>query len=181
MGEFWINWVRWRHWLNKYGGESLQLTLLRHAKSSWQGDKKDHERPLNARGRQDAPIMAQRLKDRNCVPDKLYFSSAKRTCQTAAIFAEILGMKAADSLVSVDSLYLATVESLLATIAEAGSHHNVTHLMVVGHNPGLEDLAIALDPDSPEQLPTCAICHYQMNESMEAKLVFVDYPKLVAT
>jgi len=125
--------------------------------------------------------MAQRLKDRNCIPDILYFSSARRTRQTAAIFAEILGMKTAESMVSVDSLYLATVESLLVTIAEANSHHNGAHLMVVGHNPGLEDLAIALDPNSPERLPTCAVCHYQIDEWMEARLVFVDYPKLVAT
>ncbi len=121
--------------------------------------------------------MAQRLKDRNYVPDKLYFSSAKRTHETATIFADILGMETSNSLVSVDSLYLASVESLFATIAEA-IQHNVAHLMVVGHNPGLEDLAISLDPASPEHLPTCAICHYQLTKPMDARLVFVDYPKL---
>ena len=135
------------------------LTLLRHAKSSWtNAHLSDHERPLNDRGKRDAPEMAGRLLDRSCIPDMIYSSSATRALQTAAIVAETLHIK--DTHIQVfDKLYLATAESIMAVIAQA-EKSTIEHLMVIGHNPGMETLGSYLSTEAMAQLPTAGVYQF---------------------
>lgn len=159
-----------------------KLTLLRHAKSSWADDNlSDHDRPLNARGERDAPMMAKRLLSRGCVPDAILCSSALRTRQTAA--AILSTMKLLDAqLHIIDALYLASPGDLVSAIDQADA--SVKHLMVIGHNPGLEVLASALNQQIPLTMPTAAVCHFVVDESAISALnestlhlAFHDTPK----
>lgn len=135
------------------------LSLLRHAKSSWtNAHLSDHERPLNDRGKRDAPEMANRLLDRSCVPDMIYTSSAARALETAAIVAETLSIR--DTHIQVfDKLYLATAENIMSVIAQA-ENFAIEHLMVIGHNPGMENLGGYLSAEAMAQLPTAGIYHF---------------------
>lgn len=118
------------------------LSLLRHAKSSWDDPtQSDHDRPLNARGRRDAPRIAQFMRLNGLKPDLVLSSDAVRTQQTLdLILAELEG--ALPQVVTDGALYLAEPAAILKLIAKVD--RAAQHCMVVGHNPGLHDLAIAL-------------------------------------
>lgn len=135
------------------------LTLLRHAKSSWtNAHLSDHERPLNDRGKRDAPDMAKRLLDRSCIPDMIFTSSAARALETAALVAKSLSIR--DTHIQVfDKLYLATAENIMSVIAQA-ENSAVEHLMVIGHNPGMENLGGYLSAEAMAQLPTAGMYHF---------------------
>lgn len=159
-----------------------KLTLLRHAKSSWADENQhDVERPLNDRGLRDAPIMAQRLVDQNCIPDFILCSGAHRTRQTA----EILLENFSQPLIAIEfntDLYLASAGTLLESIQQTTS--DVQHLMIIGHNPGLETLGRQLHPSAPPRLPTCAFLHFAIlseeftiKPDTEIELLLHDHPK----
>ena len=117
-----------------------QLLLLRHAKSSWEDrELSDHARPLNARGRFGAASMRKTMEDLGLSPDLVLVSSALRTRQTL----EALEPWADTPLVEpMDSLYLADAPALfkaLRTVKET-----VRSVLLVGHNPGLHELAVRL-------------------------------------
>jgi phosphohistidine phosphatase len=117
-----------------------QLLLLRHAKSSWE-DKKlsDHARPLNARGRTAAASMRNVMQDLGLAPDLVMVSSALRTRQTL----EALEPWADTPLIEpMDSLYLADAPGLFRTLRSV--KETVRSVLLVGHNPGLHELAIRL-------------------------------------
>lgn len=117
-----------------------QLLLLRHAKSSWDDrDLADHARPLNARGRQAATAMRGAIESLGLVPDQVLVSTATRTLQTLDALEPWPERPLIDP---VDALYLATVPTLLATLRATAE--TVRSLMVVGHNPGLHELALLL-------------------------------------
>lgn len=119
----------------------LTLTLLRHAKSSW-GDphQTDADRPLNARGRAAAPLIGAFAAAHGLVPDRILCSTAVRTRQTAALVLPCLpGPPPIDFL---DELYLADPATLLRLVRNAAP--GVRHLLLIGHNPGLHDLALSL-------------------------------------
>ena len=117
-----------------------QLLLLRHAKSSWDDPAlSDHARPLNARGRRAAAAIAQAMRELGLAPDIVLVSSARRTLQTL----EALTPFEDPALIEpMDALYLAPWRSLLEAIQ--GVPETARSLMVVGHNPGLHELALAL-------------------------------------
>ncbi len=135
------------------------LTFLRHAKSSWtNAHLSDHERPLNDRGKRDAPEMAGRLLSRSCIPDMIFSSSAARALETAGIVAKTLRIE--DTQIKVfDKLYLATAENIMAVIAQA-ENSTIHHLMVIGHNPGMETLGSYLSAEAMAQLPTTGVYHF---------------------
>lgn len=117
-----------------------QLLLLRHAKSSWDDrDLSDHARPLNPRGQQAADAMRETMKRLGLAPDLVLVSSAKRTQQTMEALEPWAETPLVDTL---DSLYLASAPTLLATLQEVAE--TVRSVMVVGHNPGLHELAMML-------------------------------------
>ena len=117
-----------------------QLLLLRHAKSSWDDTaKSDHARPLNARGRAAAAAMRGVIRNLGLVPDVVLVSSARRTRQTLEALAPWDETPIVEPM---DGLYLATPAQILSIIATVSD--TVRSLMVIGHNPGLHELAVTL-------------------------------------
>lgn len=120
----------------------IQLALLRHAKSSWDQPKlDDFDRPLNERGRRAAPIMGRLMASIKFAPDVVLCSPAKRTRETLdAIAADITTAK---QVVRFDEqLYLATPDTMLDCLRSAGE--TAKRILLIGHNPGLHALAVAL-------------------------------------
>ncbi len=129
------------------------LLILRHAKSSWNHPGlSDHDRPLNKRGKRDASRMGQLLRDLNLVPDLIITSTAKRARKTAKKVAKTSGYQA--GVMKTDAFYHAGPEDYLAVLqALTGDYERV---MVIGHNPGLEDLVEGLTGED-EIMPTAAL------------------------
>jgi phosphohistidine phosphatase len=139
-----------------------RLMLLRHAKSDWSvGGQRDHDRPLAARGREAAPLIGAYMVQHGLVPDQVLVSPARRARETWDLVASAFGKTLA---VSYDErLYDASVRAMLGPLRgiDASAHA----LLVVGHNPGLQELASLLlasgDSDARRQLlekfPTAAL------------------------
>lgn len=117
-----------------------QLLLLRHAKSSWdEATLSDHARPLNARGRRAAAAMGGRLRELGLVPDIVLVSSARRTLQTLEGLRPIEGAPIVHVL---DALYLAPWTTLMEGLRKVPE--TARSVLLLAHNPGLHDLAMAL-------------------------------------
>ncbi len=130
--------------------------FVRHAKSSWADmNQKDHDRPLNGRGKRDAPRMAALLAKRKLRVDGLLVSSAKRTQQTAQAFVEALGI-GKDRIIREKKLYHAGPKTIQACIQELPDSWNT--VLVFGHNPGYTEVANLLtNDDYIGNVPTCGI------------------------
>ncbi|WP_374685981.1 histidine phosphatase family protein [Promineifilum sp.] len=117
------------------------LLLLRHAKSSWGNDAlADHDRPLNERGRRDAPRMGRLLRTLDLVPDQIVASSATRAATTAQLVAEAAGYPG--EIRYTRDLYLADPETYVDVARTTDDA--VQRLMLVGHNPDIEELVAEL-------------------------------------
>ncbi len=128
------------------------LLLLRHAKSDWgQTGLPDPDRPLARRGLRDAPRMGRLLRERGLVPARALASPAVRARETARLVLESAGAPA-DSLRLVPELYGSSAEGILAIARES----DASPLLVVAHNPGLEDL-VARFAGSWSPFPTAAL------------------------
>ena len=132
------------------------LLIIRHAKSSWQSDTlDDFDRPLNERGKNDAPIMAERLKEKNIFIDAFVSSPAKRARKTATAFAEIYQHKKED-IVMVSKLYHASPETLYEVVKSLNDAWNCVALF--SHNPGITDFVNQLTETLQiDNMPTCGI------------------------
>lgn len=120
------------------------LTLLRHAKSGWDDPvARDFDRPLNEKGKKAARTMGRKAQELNLTADRLIASPAARVMQTLESFFEGLG-RIIDPVWD-KRIYLASSSTLLDIIRETDA--SVDHLMLVGHNPGLEDLILDLVAD----------------------------------
>ena len=130
------------------------LLVLRHAKSSWDDPSlDDHERPLNARGERDAPRMG-RLARKERLPVELIISSdALRARLTAQAMADATGYRG--EILLDPRLYHASAAEVLAVLRSA-VEYDIATVMIVGHNPGLEDLVARLTGEA-EGLPTAAL------------------------
>jgi phosphohistidine phosphatase len=131
------------------------LYLMRHAKSSWKDPElKDHERPLNKRGKRNVPTMAKRLGARSVHLDRIVTSDARRALDTAKPIGEWLDLDSAA--VQTDPLlYHASPEEILKVVR--GLDNGLQQVMLVGHNPGLHDVAnLFFSPPLPK-LPTAGI------------------------
>lgn len=118
----------------------MRLLLLRHAKSDWSGKADDHARPVSARGKRTAPRMGAWMRAKGYEPKLVLCSTAERTKETLELVVPAFARRPQ---IRYDrSLYLAEWPALLAEIRAAAGE--TSPLMVVGHNPGLEQLAIAL-------------------------------------
>ena len=130
------------------------LLVLRHAKSSWDDQSlDDHERPLNARGERDAPRMGRLARKKRLSVELIISSDALRARLTAEAVADAIGY--GGQILLDPRLYHASAADILAVLRSAVDD-NVTTVMIVGHNPGLEDLVARLTGD-PEGLPTAAL------------------------
>ena len=127
------------------------LILLRHGKSDWSGSVPDIERPINHRGRLAAEQMAAWMAGEGLVPKRMLVSPATRTQETSARLRETWGK--IDS-PTIDALYLAEPDAILDAIRAQGKGET---LLVLGHNPGLERMAVQMSRDAcPAAMPTCA-------------------------
>jgi phosphohistidine phosphatase len=142
-----------------------RIYLLRHAKSRWKDEGlPDHDRPLAGRGRRAAKTMRRYLKDRRIDPDLVLCSTATRARQTLEGIEPALGRGS----VRVESeLYGAGAAALLARLQHIPTR--VRTVMVIGHNPGLQDLAVLLTGGHlEEKFPTAAVATLGFNGSWAA-------------
>src|SRR5262249_52622573 len=124
----------------------LTLTLLRHAKSSWEEPLDDFDRPLAPRGEKAAPEIGAALAARGLHPDLILCSGALRARETLALVLPNVG-EPSPIVVFDDALYMAAPRTLLRrlhVIAPALQRETPRHVMLVGHNPGFEELALLL-------------------------------------
>jgi phosphohistidine phosphatase len=126
----------------------MRLYLLRHAKSSWDdASLADHDRPLAARGRRAAALVAAHVRDEGIRPALVLCSSARRARETldpvVAAIGGVLDVRVEDG------LYGAGADELFARVREVGE--GVAPVLLVGHNPGLHDLAAGLAGDGEEE------------------------------
>ena len=113
-----------------------RLILLRHAKSDWySGAPGDFDRPLAARGRKDAPRVGKWMKKNGIVPEIILCSPAVRTRETLAAVNDKLGI---GHIVYEDAIYGASLGALLGLVEQYS--RDCSHLMVTGHNPGMDEL-----------------------------------------
>lgn len=131
-----------------------KLIVLRHAKSDWNIPISDFERPLNERGRTDAPKMGLFLNSATYIPQIILTSDAARTYSTASLVAK--NMDLPNTLIQPNSvLYLADYKAILRLVSNIDDTINT--LMVVGHNPGLSDFVSYLIEDQIELKTCCAV------------------------
>ncbi|TMD98997.1 MAG: histidine phosphatase family protein [Chloroflexi bacterium] len=117
------------------------LHLLRHAKSSWADEElSDHDRPLAPRGRRAATAMAELLRERGVAPELVLCSSARRARETLDLVGPALAPGA--RVLVEDGLYGASAEELLERLRRVPAP--TASVMLVGHNPSMQDLALAL-------------------------------------
>lgn len=150
------------------------LILLRHAKSGWDDPALDDiDRPLSARGERDAPRMGREIAARGWLPELVLCSPARRTRQTIELARPFLPPEMRVSFVT--EIYEAPHKAILAVIRTAPP--SVKTLMVVGHNPGLEDLAASIagcgsDPAALARLgrkyPTGAVARFVLDKDWQA-------------
>jgi phosphohistidine phosphatase len=163
----------------------LRLTLVRHAKTEpGRSGQEDWDRALEPRGQRDAPEMGRRLKGRGLKPGLILSSPAVRAITTATIFARELHVPAS-KVVQDERLYLAQPKDMFKVVRELGG--DTSHLMVVGHNPGISEFADRLSADrSVDTMPTCAVYTLEFEIPSWSELDWsagvnadFDYPKRV--
>jgi phosphohistidine phosphatase len=158
------------------------LYLLRHAKSSWDDPElDDFDRPLNKRGKRDAPAMGGRLRRRGVRPDLLLSSPARRALSTARTVAREIGYERSE-IATDERLYLASPGLLLEIVRE--QRENLGSVMLFGHNPGFTRLAELLTGERIENVPTCGFVEIALVGSgwpaadpESGRLVHFDFPK----
>lgn len=137
-----------------------RLTLLRHAKSSWKNPHlDDFDRPLNKRGQTNAPEMGRRLVQRKMTPDVILSSPARRAAETATLVAAELGY-APEKIDYRTNLYAADLTSLVEVVQSLREESR--HVLLIGHNPGLTELALFLAPCPLETLVTCGLVDLEL-------------------
>jgi phosphohistidine phosphatase len=158
------------------------LILLRHAKSSWKDSRlDDFERPLNKRGKQTAPLIANILLTKNILINKIISSPSKRTTETSKIFASIL--KYEQDIIFEPNLYLASDIKILNTIKMIDEKSN--NVLLVAHNPGITNLANKLCHHRIENIPTAGMIGFSFDgewknfTNEKCKFLFYEYPKKI--
>ena len=158
------------------------LTIIRHAKSSWaDSGLDDFDRTLNRRGKQDAPMMGQRLAERDVYPDLILSSPAKRADKTIKKIAKKIEYPRED-IIFEEKMYLADVPELLKIIRSI--ENSVQHLMLCGHNPGVTEFSNYVSGERIDNMPTCgvAVIGFDINSWNDVDrntgvLERFDYPK----
>lgn len=159
-----------------------KLYIIRHAKSDW-GDLSlnDYDRPLNKRGKKDAPMMGKILAEQGIRPDLILSSPACRALTTAQTIAEEVGYDD-KNIVYQESLYLASPEEIENILRSLPS--SAQTVFIIGHNPGLSEFAEYVCAEAIGNIPTCGIVELILNEETwqsigkrSVTLASFDYPK----
>ena len=157
-----------------------KLYVIRHAKSSWKDfSLDDFDRPLNKRGKLNAPFMGALLKKKKVKPDLILSSPALRAKTTAEVIAKEL--ECVKKIVYDEEIYEASAETLHKILIKIDDKHGIVFLF--GHNPGLNDLAwkyVAFD----KNIPTCGVVEVAFDtqkwsdiDSSNTELMAFEYPK----
>ena len=160
----------------------LKLTLIRHAKSSWDDPAlSDFDRPLNKRGKKNAPLMGKVIRKRGLVFDQIVSSPALRAITTARLIAGKLDFPE-QAIQQREELYAASVDELLDCVHSLASQ--TENIALVAHNPGLTDFCNYLSGESIANLPTCAVAVIEFDlDDWEAvsdesgRLALYEYPR----
>lgn len=156
-----------------------RLVVIRHAKSSWANAMlDDFDRPLNDRGKKDAPLMAKKLKDKKIIPDLILTSPAKRAKSTAKRFAKVLELDA-KKIKKEPKLYLASETAIQKMVRDMDDKLNT--VFVVGHNPGLTHFVNYVSNLEIDNIPTTGVVVMDISSwkklgKEKAKAIFFDYP-----
>jgi phosphohistidine phosphatase len=160
------------------------LYVVRHAKSSWDDpDRSDFDRPLNDRGKRDAPRMGKRLKEKDVHPDLMFSSPAKRALSTCKLISKVLDYPKS-KIKEEQKLYHASDDDILSSVQALNDKHNV--VMIFGHNPGLTDFVNSLmsEEKNIDNIPTAGVVAFELNISSWRQLtwgigtlLFFDFPK----
>jgi phosphohistidine phosphatase len=159
------------------------LLVVRHAKSSWANfGEADFDRPLNDRGKKDAPEMAKRLLAKNIRIDAFVSSPAKRAKKTCKAFCEVYDFDQ-DDILFIDKLYHAHLPVFYEVVTNLYEEHD--HVAIFSHNPGITDFVNTLVKDVRiDNMPTCGVFAVEADTSSwndfasaEKKFLFFDYPK----
>ena len=146
----------------------LTLSLLRHAKSSWKNPGlPDQDRPLAARGEHDAPFMGREMKEHAIAPELILCSSARRTRDTLALV--LPELKGEPRVVYEDALYHAPPAAMLKMLQDTPA--GTSSVMLVGHNPEIQALALDLIGHGPKLLRDRLMAKYPT-----AGLVVINFP-----
>ena len=156
--------------------------FVRHAKSSWKdATLRDIDRPLNDRGKRDAPFMAKLLRGQGLQPDKLISSPAKRALSTAKYFAEAFDISQKDILV-VEDIYEAHPTEILQVVRNCQPEWNT--VLVFGHNPTFTDVVNFFADQYILNVPTCGVARVELTvddwsefDKNTGKLTAFYYPK----
>jgi phosphohistidine phosphatase len=158
-----------------------RVFLVRHAKSDWSVDADDFDRPLNERGKHDAPMMANRLAKREIPIDTFVSSPAKRALRTARIFAESLEHKK-DDIILKSELYLAPPGTFYEVLEKLDD--GINSVAIFSHNNGITEFANSLDLARIDNMPTCSIFAFTIDSNSwsnfrkaKKEFLFFDYPK----
>lgn len=136
-----------------------RLLILRHAKSSWKDpDLPDHDRPLNKRGRHDAPLIGKLLKDEDLEPDVIVSSPAIRAKKTAQLVAKECKYKG--EIVINKALYGAEPKDYLKILGWISDTYKT--VLIVGHSPTVEETIEMITNSSDVIMPTCALAHIRL-------------------
>jgi phosphohistidine phosphatase len=158
------------------------LILVRHAKSSWDDlGLSDFDRPLNDRGKRDAPKMAEKLSKKKIDIDAFISSPAKRAARTAKLFAEEFKAKKTEIIFKTE-LYLASENVFYDVITKTDDELDT--VAVFSHNPGITDFANDLTEIKIDNIPTCGVFavkidtkHWADIKEAKKEFLFFDYPK----
>jgi phosphohistidine phosphatase len=159
------------------------LLIVRHAKSSWDlSTPNDFDRPLNDRGKKDAPAAAKRLKKKAIVIDAFISSPAKRAKKTARHFASEYEIDE-EKIILVPELYEAHASVFTEVVQSLDDSYNT--VAIFSHNPGITDFVNSLTEVKVDNVPTCGVFAVQVKadsweefKNAEKKFWFFDYPKL---
>ena len=158
------------------------LYLVRHAKSSWKyPDLDDFERPLNKRGRKNAPFMGKVLKKLKVAPDVVLSSPANRAAMTARIIAASINYPL-ENIRYNEAIYEFSESALIQGVKRIDDA--VNKAMVVGHNPAINGMANYIADQSISNIPTCGVFCVELDISSWTKisehcgkLKFFEFPK----
>lgn len=158
------------------------LYLIRHAKSSWDDPSlRDHDRPLNKRGKRDAPLMANVLKKKGIKPDLIYSSTAVRALEFSKVIADTLDFKKKNINATKD-LYMADVKEMLGILRSVDN--SAETVFMVSHNPYITEFANSLCNYNLDNIPTSGVFCVEFDVKKwkdidlgKGKFVSFDYPK----
>lgn len=159
-----------------------KIILIRHAKSSWDDpNHTDFERPLNKRGKRDAPFMGKLLKKENIIPDLIISSPAVRALTTAQIISEELDYPK-KKIVIEDCIYESGIKEIESIIQKLDDKYKT--VILFGHNPTFTSYANHLGDKYIDNLPTCGIVGLKLDidnwtevERGKGKVYLFEYPK----